>query len=155
MEARRAQRGPRRHNGGSKECGLDAGVAVHGACASVTYAINAGTTAMARPVGRPSLPYETRHVMLNIRTEYYVKLKSEGTNMSLLVNDFLHALHEYTVCPLCYSTDVFVPRCAKCDGRALFCQNPSCTSRGRGKQSECKKDPETMTVCTQAEFKGE
>ena len=57
---------------------------------------------MARPVGRPSLPYETRHVMLNLRTEYYVKLKNQGKNMSLLVNDFLHALHEYTICPLCH-----------------------------------------------------
>ena len=110
---------------------------------------------MARPVGRPSLPYETRHVMLNIRTEYYVKLKNQGVIMSKLVNDFLHALHEYTVCPVCYSEDVFVPRCAKCDGRALFCQNPSCRTRGRSRQLECKPDPETNQVCTEAEFKGE
>ena len=109
---------------------------------------------MARPVGRPSLPYETRHVMLNIRTEYYVKLKNQGKNMSKLVNDFLHARNEYTICPRCYSEDVFVPRCAKCDGRALFCQNPSCTSRGRGKQYECEVDPDTLIVCTEAEFKG-
>ena len=117
--------------------------------------MTAGIIAMARPVGRPSLAYETRHVMLNLRTEYYVKLKNEGTNMSLLVNDFLHALHEYTVCPLCYSTDVAIINCAKCDCRSLVCKNPSCTKHHRVQKRDCIIDPETGVQCTEKEFKGE
>ena len=102
---------------------------------------------MARPVGRPSLPYETRHVMLNIRTEYYVKLKNQGVIMSKLVNDFLHALHEYTICPLCYSEDVRIVKCAKCDGRGLVCDKPSCKRYHRIYNRECE--------CTEEEYRGE
>ena len=110
---------------------------------------------MARPVGRPSLPYETRHVMLNIRTEYYVKLKTQGTNMSKLVNDFLHALHEYTVCPLCYSTDVAIVKCRNCYGQSLVCDNPSCKKHHRVQKRQCKTNPDTGAICTEKEFKGE
>jgi len=109
---------------------------------------------MARPVGRPNLPYDTRHVMLNLRTEYYVKLKNQGKNMSKLVNDFLHALHEYTVCALCYSEDVIVVHCEKCESRALVCQNPSCRKYHRTHNQSCKPDADTGIVCTEAEFKG-
>ena len=109
---------------------------------------------MARPVGRPSLPYETRHVMLNLRTEYYVKLKNQGENMSLLVNNFLHALHQFTICPLCYTEEVFVHHCHKCSGRALFCQSPSCKKHNRSQMRECMMDPETGAPCTEQEFKG-
>jgi len=110
---------------------------------------------MARPVGRPNLPYATRHVMLNLRTEYYVKLKNAGENMSLLVNDFLHAVHQYTICPLCYTEDVHVHHCHKCNGRALFCQSPSCKKAKRAQMRDCKTDPETGVMCTPKEFKGE
>jgi len=102
---------------------------------------------MARPVGRPNLPYETRHVMLNIRTEYYVKLKNQGVIMSKLVNDFLHALHEYTICPLCYSTDVEIIKCVKCDSRGLVCNKPSCKRYHRIYNRECE--------CTEEEYRGE
>jgi len=110
---------------------------------------------MVRPVGRPNLPYDTRHVMLNIRTEYYVKLKNQGKNMSKLVNDFLHALHEYTICPLCYTEEVIVVYCNKCQGRALVCQNPSCRKLHRTQKQECKPDADTGIICTEADFKGE
>ena len=110
---------------------------------------------MARPVGRPNLPYETRHVMLNIRTEYYVKLKNQGENMSKIINDFLHALHEYTVCPNCYTEDVLVVHCAKCKARALVCQNPSCRKQNRVEKRECQLDTRGINACTEAEFKGE
>jgi len=109
---------------------------------------------LARPVGRPSLPYETRHVMLNIRTEYYVKLKNQGENMSKIVNDFLHARHEYTICPLCYSVEVTQVHCNRCLGRALVCGNPSCKKHHRVQKRECKIDPETGAQCTEQEFKG-
>ena len=93
--------------------------------------------------------------MLNIRTEYYVKLKKEGKNMSKLVNDFLHALHEYTICPLCYDLDVEVPRCKNCNGRALICQNPSCKAHLRAQMRDCIVDPETGVMCTPETFKGD
>ena len=93
--------------------------------------------------------------MLNIRTEYYVKLKTQGENMSKIINDFLHARHEYTVCPLCYTEKVIVVNCAKCEGRALVCQNPSCRKHHRTQNAECKPDAETHLLCNEAEFKGE
>jgi len=105
---------------------------------------------MARPVGRPNLPYETRHVMLNIRTEYYIKMKREGTNMSKIVNDFLHDRFSYSVCPTCYKdSDLDLRECVKCDGRALFCFAIGCKAYRQPQLRECLKHAEP---CTAQEF---
>jgi len=107
---------------------------------------------MARPVGRPNLPYDVRHVTLNIRVEYYVKMKRAGTNMSKIVNDFLHAEHNYTICPVCYNEDIDVQRCAKCGGRALWCHTLGCQALGVAQKRECMNQ---MEPCSEREFKGE
>jgi len=37
---------------------------------------------MSRPVGRPALAYLTRHCMINMRMEYYIKLKRANVGVS-------------------------------------------------------------------------
>ena len=105
---------------------------------------------MARPVGRPRLPYDTRQVMLNIRTEYHVKMKGDGINMSKLVNDFLHDRFSYSICPTCYQEDFDVEHCKKCNGRALFCRAMGCKSHQSPQMWECRKQPEP---CSADEFR--
>jgi len=106
---------------------------------------------MSRPVGRPPLPYATRHVMINMRMEYYMKMKRAKVNISKMVNDFLHAEHNYTICPICYSHDIHVRHCAKCDGRALFCDALDCKTLGASQKWECLAHAEP---CSAREFRG-
>jgi len=107
---------------------------------------------VARPVGRPGLPYATRHVMINMRMEYYIKMKRANVNMSKIVNDFLHSEHNYTICPVCHSQDIHVRNCKKCNGRALFCDALGCKTQGASQKWECLAHAEP---CSKREFMGE
>jgi len=107
---------------------------------------------MARPVGRPPLPYDVKHVTVNMKQEHYVRMKRDGTNMSKVINGFLDNLLGWSICPTCYSDDFEVQRCAKCDGRALFCHALGCRTAGVAQRRECFNQPEP---CSHGEFRGQ
>lgn len=107
---------------------------------------------MARPVGRPALPYDVKHVTINMKQEHYVRMRRDGTNMSKVINGFLDDLLAWSICPTCYSDDFEVKTCAKCEGRMLCCRNIACNKYGRGQRRECFAQPEP---CSASEFLGQ
>jgi len=111
---------------------------------------------MAR-VGRPPLPYDVKHVTINMKQEHYVRLRRDGENMSKLINDFLDARFQFTICPTCYADgdDIEVVTCVSCGGRALFCRGLGCLTQGNAQRRECKPSAHwPYLVCTSAEFHG-
>jgi len=64
-----------------------------------------GGVLMAR-VGRPSLPYKTRHVMVNMKDEHYEYMKQADINMSNLINEYLDSRFTLKICPTCFSDDI-------------------------------------------------
>ena len=109
-------------------------------------------------VGRPPLPYDVKHVTINMKQVHYVRMRRDGVNMSQLINDFLDARYNFTICPTCYSDDITVERCAKCNGRALFCHELGCQFMNRAQMRECppQSNGSYITVtCTPEEFQGD
>jgi len=114
---------------------------------------------MARPVGRPPLPYDVKHVTVNMKQAHYVRMRRDGVNMSKLINDFLDDRFAFGICPSCYGDDFEVRICKKCTGRMLCCRNIACKQYGSGQGRECLLNPDGTarhpeTVCTVAEFYG-
>lgn len=109
---------------------------------------------MAR-VGRPPLPYDVKHVTINMKQEHYVRMRRDGMNMSKVINDFLDDRFGFAICPKCYSDDFTVKRCKKCKGRALFCHGLGCLTQGRDQLRECKPSAHwPYQACTAEEFHG-
>jgi len=106
---------------------------------------------MARPVGRPPLPYDVKHVTVNMKQEHYVRMRRDGLNMSKIINDFLDDLFAYSICPSCYGDEFEVRHCKKCKGRMLVCFNIACMKQGVGQRRECTNLPEP---CSSSEFNG-
>jgi len=114
---------------------------------------------MARPVGRPALPYAVRHVTINMKQEHYVRMRRDGDNMSKVINDFLDDRFAFSICPTCYRDDFDLLTCNKCGGRMLVCNNIACAASGNGQRRECLLNPDGTArhpemVCTVAEFYG-
>jgi len=108
-------------------------------------------------VGRPPLPYDVKHVTINMKQEHYVRMRRDGTNMSRVINTFLDDLYGFTICPKCYSDEITVQRCAKCDGRALFCNALGCEYLNKAQMRECvptSDESYQVRTCTAAEFHG-
>ena len=109
-------------------------------------------------VGRPPLPYKTRHVMVNMKDEHYEHMRKVNTNMSELINHYLDNLFLLKICPVCFTDDLAHRQCAKCLGDAIFCHNPECPDYLHRVGNSCpqvmwfgKMKPE----CTPEEFQGE
>ena len=102
-------------------------------------------------VGRPPLPYDVKHVTINMKVEHYKRMRREGTNMSYVINTFLDELYSFSICPSCYGNDFEVRVCAKCEGRMLVCHNIACTHQEMGQRRECLKRREP---CSVKEFNG-
>ena len=102
-------------------------------------------------VGRPPLPYDVKHVTINMKVEHYKRMRRDGTNMSRVINTYLDDLYGYSICPTCYGDNIEVLICAKCEGRMLCCYNVACNNYGVGQRRECIKlaDP-----CSNSEFRG-
>jgi len=112
---------------------------------------------MARRVGRPPLPYDVKHVTVNMKQEHYVRMRRDGMNMSKVINDFLDDRFGFTICTKCYSDEITVERCAKCNGRALFCKALGCKWFNKAQMRECPPvatESYMETTCTAAEFHG-
>jgi hypothetical protein len=77
-------------------------------------------------VGRPSLPYKTRHVMINMKDEHYELMKKGNINMSEIINSYLDERFHHKICPTCFGDQVDHRECAKCQGDAIFCRNEEC-----------------------------
>ena len=110
---------------------------------------------MAR-VGRPPLDYDVKHVTINMKQAHYVRMRRDGMNMSKVINDFLDDRFGYTICPKCYSDEIQIDRCAKCDGRVLFCKALGCKYFNQVQLRECPPPDinNDYTTCTPAEFYG-
>jgi len=110
---------------------------------------------MAPRVGRPPLPYNVKHVTINMKQEHYVRMRRDDINMSKLINDFLDDRFGFTICPKCYSDDIQVVTCAKCGGRALFCKSLGCLTQGNAQRRECKPSAHwPYAACSAEEFYG-
>jgi len=111
-------------------------------------------------IGRPPLPYDVKHVTINMKQAHYVRMRRDGVNMSKLINDFLDSRWNFTICPTCYSDEIDVEHCAKCNGRALFCRALGCSSQATAQMRECFQlnkgsDGSYMpTTCSHTEFRG-
>ena len=106
---------------------------------------------------RKRLGYKTRHVMLNLKDEWYNKMKDEGTNMSALVNRFLDDYFGFEVCPTCLIGEVLKKNCAKCDAPAIICNNGSCVREGEVVNRGCSSHlhfGKKVYDCTFLEFYG-
>jgi len=103
-------------------------------------------------VGRPPLPYDVKHVTINMKTEHYVRMRGEGENMSKVINDYLDDRNAYKICPTCYRNDFEVNHCAKCEGRYLVCHNLACRLHDVAQRRECMNLPEP---CSRSEFFGQ
>ena len=106
---------------------------------------------------RKRLGYKTRHVMLNLKDEWYNKMKDEGTNMSALVNRFLDDYFGFEVCPTCLIGEVLKRNCAKCEAQAIICDNGSCARAGELVNRGCGSHlhfGKKVYDCTFAEFYG-
>jgi len=108
-------------------------------------------------VGRPSLPYKTRHVMINMKDEHYELMKKGNINMSEIINGYLDARFHNKICPTCYGDELDHLQCAKCLGDAIFCANEDCKDHKSRVAHSC---PEEMwfgklrPTCTPEEFYG-
>jgi len=108
-----------------------------------------------KQVGRPPLPYDVKHVTINMKQEHYVKMRRDGVNMSRVINTFLDDLYGFTICPKCYSDEIQVDTCANCGGRALFCKSLGCLVQGQSQRRECKPSAHwPYAVCSHEEFHG-
>ena len=111
---------------------------------------------MAR-VGRPSLPYKTRHVMVNMKDEHYEYMKQADINMSELINKYLDSLFNLKICPTCFSDELDRRTCQKCGGEAIFCENEQCQDHRKRVRHSC---PEELVfgiltpICKSDEFFG-
>ena len=92
-------------------------------------------------MSRKRLGYKTRHVMLNLKDEWYEKMKGEGINMSALVNRFLDEYFNLEVCPHCLIGEVLNRNCAKCEAPAIICDNSSCSRAGEVVNRGCPLAP--------------
>ena len=106
-------------------------------------------------VGRPSLPYKTRHVMINMKDEHYEYMKKGNINMSKEINKYLDARFHLKICPTCYMDIVESLTCHKCGGKSIFCQNPKCTDYDIRVGSSCPTEMyfgKLRPQCTAEEF---
>jgi hypothetical protein len=108
-------------------------------------------------VGRPPLPYKTRHVMVNMKDVHYEYMKKANMNMSQLINDYLDHLFNLKICPTCFTDDIDRRMCQKCKGEAIFCENEQCRDYQKRVGNTC---PQEMVfgaltpICTSDEFFG-
>jgi len=108
-------------------------------------------------VGRPSLPYKTRHVMINMKDEWYEHMKKNEMNMSEEINQYLDNRFHNKICPTCYGDELEHRQCMKCLGDAIFCANIRCEDHKSRVGNSC---PEEMwfgklrPVCTPDDFFG-
>jgi len=111
---------------------------------------------MAR-VGRPSLPYKTRHVMINMKDEHYEYMKQADINMSEEINKYLDNRFHFKICPTCFSEDIDPQTCKKCEGKAIFCANKECRDHQKRVGHSCPEElvfGNLRPVCTADEFFG-
>ena len=111
---------------------------------------------MAR-VGRPSLPYKTRHVMVNMKDEHYEYMKQADINMSELINKYLDSLFNLKICPTCFSDELDRRTCQKCGGEAIFCENEQCQDHRKRVRHSCPEElvfGSLTPICTADEFFG-
>jgi len=109
-------------------------------------------------VGRPSLPYKTRHVMINMKDEHYEFMKKGNINMSKEINKYLDNLFHLKMCPTCFKEILARTSCSKCDGEAIYCMNRECTEYDTRVGNSCPKVMwfgKLKPECTPQEFHGE
>ena len=104
-------------------------------------------------MSRKRLGYKTRHVMLNLKDEWYEKMKGEGINMSALVNRFLDEYFDLEVCPHCLIGEVLNRNCAKCEAPAIICDNSSCSRAGSWSIAVAPRTCTSERRCTTAPFR--
>ncbi len=112
---------------------------------------------MTKRVGRPSLPYKTRHVMINMKDEHYEVMKKGNINMSEIINSYLDDRFQFKICPTCFSDELDHRQCKKCLGDAIFCENKECRDYQKRVGASCPEElvfGHTRPVCTAAEFFG-
>jgi len=108
-------------------------------------------------VGRPPSPHKTRHVMINMRDEWYQYMRKNNMNMSEEINTYLDARFNLKICPTCYTEIIGRRRCNKCNGEAIFCQNPKCTDYDIRVGNSCPSEMwfgKLIPQCTPEEFYG-
>jgi len=88
-------------------------------------------------VGRPPLPYKTRHVMINMKDEHYEFMKKGNINMSEEINKYLDNRFHLNICPTCFTSELERKYCHKCGGEAIFCDNMKCTDYERRVGNSC------------------
>jgi len=112
---------------------------------------------MAR-VGRPPSPHKTRHVMINMRDEWYQYMRKNNMNMSEELNKYLDARFNLKICPTCYMDVLDHRQCAKCLGDSIFCKNHNCEDYSKRVGNSCPTElffGKVRPLCTVAEFHGE
>jgi len=108
-------------------------------------------------VGRPSLPYKTRHVMINMKDEWYEFMKKANINMSEEINKYLDNRFHNKICPTCFGDELDHRQCANCLGDSIFCANKECKDHTIRVGHSCPTElffGKLQPSCTQAEFFG-
>ena len=109
-------------------------------------------------VGRPPSPFKTRHVMINMRDEWYQYMRKNNMNMSEELNKYLDDRFHLKICPECFKDELEHRQCANCLGNAIFCQNVSCADYKKRVGNSCPTEMvfgKMRPLCTQAEFFGQ
>ena len=108
-------------------------------------------------VGRPPSPHKSRHVMINMRDEWYQYMRKNNMNMSEEINKYLEARFHLKICPTCYTEIIARTHCSKCNGEAIFCMNRECDDYEKRVGNSCPQEMffGTMSaLCTPDEFYG-
>jgi len=109
-------------------------------------------------VGRPPSPHKTRHVMINMRDEWYQYMRKNNMNMSEEINKYLDSRFNLKICPTCFMDELTHLQCANCLGDSIFCANKECEDHTKRVGNSCPTELYFGTVrpvCTVAEFHGE
>jgi len=108
-------------------------------------------------VGRPPSPHKSRHVMINMRDEWYQYMRKNNMNMSEELNKYLDARFHLKICPTCYMDALVHRQCDNCLGDAIFCDNKECTDYKTRVGNSCPSEMyfgKMQPTCTAAEFYG-
>jgi len=112
---------------------------------------------MTKRVGRPPSPHKTRHVMINMRDEWYQYMRINDMNMSEEINKYLDARFNLKICPTCYTELIDHHTCKKCEGEAIFCANEQCQDFQKRVANSCPQEMvfgSLTPMCTSNEFFG-
>ena len=107
-------------------------------------------------VGRPPLPYKTRHVMVNMKDEHYEYMKKGNINMSEEINKHLDNRFHLKICPTCFKGEhLRSMNCHKCGGKSIFCHNLQCIDYDTRVGNSCPTEMyfgKLRPQCTAEEF---